>query len=143
MIFGPEKYEKGVWLDLTISRAAIEVDTMMQGKNEDYPNFRKLKTILQNHYDKTKSQNQLDYLCDESLHKALVFDVIPKTFNITRENCRGYDLPVYLAGLELVLGQFQSIESASPERLTLLLHFICDLGQSKLAHHEKSVRYAA
>ena len=130
---GPEKYERGVWLGLALSKATLELDRAEQGEQKGYENTQKIQKILEEHYQESKSKNALGYMQDSTLISALSLDVIPKTFDITRKNSKKYDFGDYLAGLELVLEQFQDVEHASKERLKFLRGFLIDLGNYRLA----------
>ena len=123
-----------------ISNAAIEVDDAKYGAAKNYSCFNHLKETLTSHYELSKSKNRLEYggQSEQEIITALVFDVIPKTFNITSKNCKKYNLEDYLAGLGLVLEQFEDIEHAGKEKRNFVRDFIVDLGNKRLSRLEGS-----
>lgn len=84
-----------------------------------------LKEVLEEHYNTSKRQGYA--LCEESaLTHTLIFDSIPSLFGIVPGK-DSYKMQDYLAGLELVIEQFEDIENASETRLQFLRKFVKDL----------------
>ena len=142
-ILAPNRSAKGAWLGLTLSRAAIELDSAIQERPRGYESAEKIRVLLQEHYDKTRTQGALDYSSDGALREALIFEVVPKIFSMTPKNCKKYRLEDYLAGLGLVLEQFKNIEQADTKRLEFLRGFMVDLGNYRLERLEPNRGYIA
>jgi len=131
-----ERYDQGVFLSLELTQAAVELDLTLQGKKTSYDHAIKIGKIIQRHYRETKKTQMLEYREDQALVSALVYDMIPETFGMTKENTKSYAVQDYLAGLELILEQFEEVEKADRQRLEFLRSFIVNLSLKRIGRLE-------
>jgi hypothetical protein len=125
------KYNQGIWLSLDITQSVLELALSLEDKTKSWHYTKKVESIIKEHYEKTKKAGSLDYYTERALVAALTFNLIPETFNMNSKNTKKYDIEDYLAGIELVLEQFQEVEKADKNRLKFLKDFVSNLGSRR------------